>query len=747
MRRLALFTGGFALGVFLAQYLLAWDVLLFCALLALILAAAGRVLLRRDPGTRAVLCALGLALGLGWNWLYVRQVQLPMEALAGAEVRTAMTVLDYPEPAAYGVRITAAPEGLPGKVVLYGDSALADLRPGQTLRGLVRFSSAARIREDDLRSFTSRGVFLLAYPRGELAAEEGSAGSPRWWPARAGRAMGDALTSLYEPETAAFLTAILTGEKNGLSAQTQADFSESGLYHILAVSGMHCGFLLLLIRAAVGRHRRRTLAGVSALALVFYALLTGGRPSVVRACVMLLLLLAAPLFGRQSDGPTSLLAALFLLLLQNPFSAGSVGLQLSFGAMAGILLVTPRLYRLLAGDGNHGRIFRYLAAGFSSAIGALALTAPLSGYCFGTLALVSPLSGLLCLPAASAVFLTGLVTVTVYAVCPPLGVLLSRIPALLTAYILAAAHFLARLPGHGIYFANPYVKYWLGLSYALLALAFILRRRIPGRRKYALAAGLAALSLAPALSLGRALYRGPLDAVMLDVGQGQCVLLASDGFCALADCGSGNSWRDAGGLAACQLRSMGYERLDFLILTHYDQDHINGAASLLARMEVGELLAPSPEGREPVLELAEAAGVPAEFIQTRRVLRLGRASVTLFPPLGGGGSNERGLTVLASAGDDDLLITGDMRVSTEEALLETCSLPDIEYLAAGHHGSRHSTGEALLEALAPETVCVSVGPNSYGHPAPETLERLERYGCEIRRTDLEGSIHLTLGRR
>ncbi len=747
MRRLALFAGAFSLGIFLAQYLLPDTWLLPCGVLAFA-AACGRLFLRDDRGRRLLLAGTGLALALGWNWLYVRQVQAPMEALADTEAAVVMTAQEYPEATDIGQRVTVRIEGLRGRAVLYGDEALSSLRPGQTLRGTVRFRSAARIREDDIRNFTARGVFLLAYQRGELTVGAGSSGAPRWWPARLGQAMGERIALLFDGETAPFLAAILTGDKSGLREEALSDLSEAGLYHILAVSGMHCGFLLVLLRWLMGRHRRRLLAGVSALALVCYALLTGGRPSVVRACVMLLFLLIAPLFGRQSDGPTSLLTALALILAANPFAAASVGLQLSFGAMAGILWVTPRLYRTLTGEGKHGRGFHYTAIGFSTTMGALVLTVPLSGYYFGTLPLVSPVSNLLCLWAAGAVFLTGAAALAVGTLIPPLGPVVSWVPAVLVRYLLWAAHLLAGLPGHAVYFANPYLKYWLAFAYLLFALAYLPRQK--GRRKYALAAVLAALTLAVTVHLGNRRYGSDLDAVMLDVGQGQCVLLASRGRFALADCGSGSSWYSAGGIAADHLMSLGCRRLDYLILTHYDSDHVNGVPVLLSRLEVGELLAPEDGddagAQNAVLSAARAHGTPVRFVRSREELSLGGASLTILPPVGGPGDNERGLALLASAGEEDLLITGDMNAAAEKRLLAAWDLPDIEYLAAGHHGSRHSTSEALLDALTPETVCISVGSNSYGHPAEETLERLAWHGCTVYRTDLHGNIHLSLQR-
>ena len=148
--------------------------------------------------------------------------------------------------------------------------------------------------------------------------------------------------------------------------------------------------------------------------------------------------------------------------------------------------------------------------------------------------------------------------------------------------------------------------------------------------------------------------------------------------------------------------------------------------------------------RESLFSAAAEHGVSLAFVEEVRTLPLGGAALSLCPPVGEGGDNERGLAVLASVGEDDLLITGDMDMATERKLLAAWELPDIEILVAGHHGSKYSTSEELLETLRPETVCISVGGNRYGHPAEETLERLARQGCTVWRTDLHGNIHLSL---
>ena len=576
MRRLAAFTASFALGIYLAQYLLPAEHLF--PLAAGCFAAACLALLL--PGLwrkRALLIGTGLALALGWNWLYGFAVRDPLVGLSGRSGTASMALLEYAVPTDYGAKVTVKLEGYPlGKVVYYGGEDLLDLRPGQTVTAQVKFQDAARLREDTITNFTSQGVFLLAYQRGEDAVYgEGSAGSPRWWPARAARAMQDHVAELFDGDEAAFLSAILTGDTSGLSEEARSDLSEAGLSHILAVSGMHCGFLLTLILLVTGRHRRRLLAALALPILVFYTILTGASPSVVRACIMVLFVLAAPLFQRDSDPPTTLSAALFLILLANPFAAASISLQLSFGAMAGLLWLTPKIQDLLLGEKSRGRVYRLLASSLSATVGAMAFTVPLCAVYFGSLVLISPVSNLLCLTASSAVFMLGLLAVLASFLWLPLGAVIGFLPALLTKYILWTSGVLASLPYHAVYLTNPYLKYWLVFLYGLFAAAYFLRPR--ARRKYAVATVLAAMSLAVTVWLGAPHYtRSGLDAYVLDVGQGESVLLSSGGQFALVDCGSRNSWYDAGGIAADHLATMGCGTLDYLILTHYDYDHVSG---------------------------------------------------------------------------------------------------------------------------------------------------------------------------
>lgn len=750
MRMLAVLAFSFAAGIFAAQYALpaAW-----LAPLAAVCGGLGLLgfFAKGAARRRVFLIAWGVAAALLYNGAYAAAVQAPAEALAGQErAGVAMTLCGYPAATSYGAKVTVIPhlESLHGvRVVYYGDKDLLKLTPGCTVTDSVQFVSAAHMRDEDVTAFTSKGIFLLAYTRGEPLTSQEGAGSPRWWPVRLGKAMRGEINRMFRGDTAAFLTALLTGDKTGLGESASADLSEAGMFHILAVSGMHCAFLLALITLLVGKQRRRLRAGVAIPLLLFYMLLTGCTPSVTRACVMLIFLLLAPLFRREGDPPTSMGAALLAILVKNPFAAASVSLQLSFAAVAGLLWLTPKLHRALLGGRKRGRAVRFLSASVSATLGALVFTVPLCAWYFNLFSLVSPLSNLLCLGAAGLAFCTGLPAVLLGLVFPALGPALSLIPGVLIRYILYAAHLLAKIPYHAVYFNGPYLRCWLAFAYFLFGLAALARPS--GRRKYALAGALAVLTLAVSVQLEESSAAwGTLNVTALDVGQGECIALSSGGEYAVIDCGSGNSWKDAGVTAAEALRSAGCRRLAYVMLTHYDSDHISGVARLLARIPADILLAPDTQDedgmRQELLKTAEGFGVPVEFVTEKTSYPLGQASVTVYPPAGGSGDNEKGLTYLCTQSRFDLLVTGDMDAAAERLLIEKYRLPDIEVLVVGHHGSRYSTSEELLEAVRPEAAVVSVGSNHYGHPAAQTLRRLAEAGVRVYRTDLQGDIHFTV---
>ena len=754
MRVLATVGFSFAAGLFLT--LLPWDDWQLYAAGALALASLLWALLgRRTPHFRRVLLVLlPLMVSLLYFSAYRALVRQPVQALCGGEHDFSAAVCDWPEATEHGAKVTIRLHGLPGaKAVYYGDDDLLSLRPGDALSGTAWWNDVAAIGDGDLRQFSSRGVYALLYDRDTLTVQPAPDMPLGYAPQYAAKALRDKLAQLWDdPSVLGFLTAEFTGDKSLLPESDYVAMQETGLAHIFAVSGLHCAFLVTLLSLLIPPTRRRTLCAVASAVLVFYMLLTGLSPSVARACVMQLFLLSAPLFRRGSDPLTSLAAALTVILLVNPYAVGSVSLQLSFAATLGMVLLSGRLYKsFTAWYGGRNRAVRaalsFPAANLAATLGALVFTAPLTAYYFNLLSLAAPLAGLLAVPAAGYAFMSAFVSALLGLVWTPLGHLAGYVPLLLVKYILWAAHLLLAVPYHAVYFTNVYLRVWLLYVYA----AFIGCAVTPdGKRKYALASALTVLTLAACLWLNsRWQQYGAFRAAVLDVGQGESVALCSGSEAALVDCGSSNSYVDAGSVAADALQSAGIRRLSAVIVTHYHADHTNGLTEVLTRLPVDTLYLPDIEDeygvRDRLVSLAAHQGADVVFVTEPTRIALGEAVLTVYPPLlTTGDLNEQGLTALATAGDFDLLITGDMAGQTEQLLAQTYPLPDVEVLVVSHHGSRYSSDESFLRAVTPDNAVISVGDNRYGHPAEETLRRLQAVGAAVWRTDQQGSIRITV---
>ena len=754
MRVLATVGFSFAAGLFLT--LLPWDGWQLYAAGALALASLLWALLGRGtPHLRRVLLVLlPLMVSLLYFSAYRALVRQPVQALCGGEHDFSAAVCDWPEATERGAKVTIRLHGLLGaKAVYYGDDDLLSLRPGDALSGTAWWNDVAAIGDGDLRQFSSRGVYALLYDRDTLTVQPAPDMPLGYAPQYAAKALRDKLAQLWDdPSVLGFLTAELTGDKSLLPESDYVAMQETGLAHIFAVSGLHCAFLVTLLSLLIPPTHRRTLCAVASAVLVFYMLLTGLSPSVARACVMQLFLLSAPLFRRGSDPLTSLAAALTVILLVNPYAVGSVSLQLSFAATLGMVLLSGRLYKSFTGwyRGRNRAVraaLSFLAANLAATLGALVFTAPLTAYYFNILSLVAPLAGLLAVPAAGYAFMSAFVSALLGLVWTPLGHLAGYVPLLLVKYILWVAHLLLAVPYHAVYFTNVYLRVWLLYVYT----AFLGCAVTPdGKRKYALASALTVLTLAACPWLNsRWQQYGALRAAVLDVGQGERVALCSRSEAALVDCGSSNSYVDAGSVAADALQSAGIRRLSAVIVTHYHADHTNGLTEVLTRLPVDTLYLPDIEDeygvRDRLVSLAAHQGADVVFVTEPTRIALGEAVLTVYPPLlTTGDLNEQGLTALATAGDFDLLITGDMAGQTEQLLAQTYPLPDVEVLVVSHHGSRYSSDESFLRAITPDNAVISVGDNRYGHPAEETLRRLQAVGATVWRTDQQGSIRIII---
>lgn len=745
MRKLMWFTIGFGAAsafcsyVWVTEWLLV-PAILFAAAFAALLLGSRWVKCFRFP---AAVC-MGIALGLGWFQLYSDGYLAKAEALNGQIADVTARCTDYSYETAYGSAVD-------GILYLDGKSYRArfyvsgkiDMEPGDVLTGAFRFKVTTPEGELETTSYQGKGMFLLAY-QVENAELTRLVEPPKWaFPAILRETLLNLIEQCFPDDAAPFAKALLLGDRTDIDYETNTAFQVSGIMHIIAVSGLHVTILFTLVYNACFR-RRWLVALVGLPALVLFAFVGGLSPSIVRACIMQGLMILAMLFDREYDGPSELAFACLVMFVCNPLVITSVSFQLSVGCMIGIFLFQKNLCEWMTDKlitkerPRFAGAKRWLARSVSMTLSSMSLTTPLVAWYFGTVSLVGILTNLLTLWVISFIFYGIMLVCLTGWLWPVVGTLLASLISWPVRYVLLLSESLAAFPLSAVYTRSYYILAWLMLTYVLFGVFLRLREKKP-----AIFAGCIAFGLCLAVA---ASWIEPLTdscrMTVLNVGQGQSIILQSEGKTYLVDCG-GSYDEDAADLAAQTLLSQGVARLDGVILTHFDRDHSGGIGYLLSRIPADTVFVPDYEddsGTAAMLEKIMPGSV--HYVQNDLLLTYGDTKISVFGPVVPDSGNESSLAVLFQKENCDILITGDRSDFGERMLLKTAEIPDLEILVAGHHGSKHSTCEELLAATTPEIVVISVGENNYGHPAQEMLDRLTKYGCTVYRTDIHGNITL-----
>ncbi len=535
-------------------------------------------------------------------------------------------------------------------------------------------------------------------------------------------------------EEADILKALTLGLRTGLESGFKRDLRLSGLWHLLSLSGLHLGMfagmvLIVLILCRVPLDFRW---GLAIGAVIAYCLIAEARPPMVRAALIITLLFASRYLNRCLDRWNLLALSALVILLFSPGELLAPGFQLSFAAAACILAAYEKWGGLLQpGSPLKSRFRKYILGLLAASLAASLGTAPFLAYHFGGVPLASIPAGLVGVPLTGlilALFPLFYVSSLIFA---PAAALLGNTLWLLTHILKVLVEFSAKT---GLYLSTP--EFTL---YHLLLLEIPLLLLIAGRREWLWAALVAANVFAwkPALKP----YRCKLTC--LDVGQGNCALVElPGGKCLIVDAGPAHFSFNAGErtVAPC-LYAKGIDRIDRLILTHPDIDHVGGADYLLNAFGA-EALVIGPAG-------PESSG-DWEIIRqkTGGYLKIGGALLLFFnPPRPSEDDNSASLVFTLIYGKSSALFTGDIPASVERELLPFADLLKADILMVSHHGSAYSSSPPFLKAVSPKYALVSCGRNNrYRHPAPETIRRLENSGALIHRTDLSQAAVFELNR-
>jgi len=687
-----------------------------------------------------LLLALVAALITGGLFAHARLAALDrtqLSGLVGHAVRAEVTFTQAPRLSSYGWSALAR---LRGEPVLIRASGRA---PRVAIGEIVSVAGSLRPLTEDERWLAVQHVRAILKPRSIEITRRKRGGLPG--AIDSVRARATVALSAHLPRAEAGLMRGMTlGDDSAMPTELRDAMRRSGLGHLVAASGANVALLVLLVfalGAALSAPRSVRLA-VALIAVALYVPLAGSGASIQRAGVMGAAGLVAGLASRPTSRWYALLLAAIVTLAIDPLASEQPGWQLSFAAVGSIALLAAPLSSLIESRGAPPLLSEPMALTAAATIG----SAPVAAATFGTLSLVSLPANLAAALLVAPVTWLGMVAALVGQLSAPLAAPLTWLAYWPLSALVAIARFSAALPAAQISAGGPAVAAGC-VSLALLV-------RFGRSRRYALpVAALFAVVLAATIFVsGRhsALAAPPAGTVrisFLDVGQGDATLLQSDGHAVLIDSGP----PDAG--VAELLRQSGVERLDLLVATHAQADHLGGADEVLAAIPVAALL----DGRDGVVEAegmemeasARSRHVPLLTPAAGDSIKLGSLTLEILSPPGnsrpppGADPNQRAVVILARSPALRLLLTAD----AESDVLGPLALPAVNVLKVSHHGSADAGLPRLLEQLRPTIAVIEVGArNSYGHPTPETLAALSSAGAQTWRTDKDGTVRIEVDR-
>lgn len=743
MRKLFRFTLGFALACGLTGWLL-WQKNL-TAMIAYAFASflLCLVLRKKIPTFQSpMLIFLGLAMGFVWSGAYRGIYLRPLETQDGQTVHLKATAMGYSESGDYGntLEAFAMVDGKP-YFLRINQSDREMIQPGTVLEGDFRLRLTTPAGLKDSAYYRGSGNFVVARPKGEIQLTQSDASGIWFLPAKVRERALASIDAAFPLDTAPFAKALLLGDTDALSYETDTALKTSGIRHVVAVSGLHVSALFGVIYFLLRRKQVLTFV-FSVPALLFFAAVTGFSPSVTRAALMCALTALGAALNEEYDGLTSLSFASLVMMIVNPFVLFSVSFQLSVASVAGILLLAfPISGRIIAAFPKikartlRGRVLRGCATSVSVSAGAMLLSTPLSAYYFGSISLIGIVTNLLLVGFISTLF-CGIGVVGVFGgIIPKACALCAWVLSWGIRLVLLVAGVLSKIPFAAVYTQSGFIVAWLIVAYLLMAL-YLIRgrgfRRIACVGAVSLLAAIVASVLFPRLDT--------LRLHVLDVGEGQSILLQTDGKNYLIDCGGEDDGNVADEIAQTLL-SQGIFNLDGVMLTHYDADHTNALDDLVNRVDIDCFYLPQQEENDITRWVEANYADRISWVSSDIQITLSTGTISLLAPRDTELDNENSMCILFDSPDCVILITGDRGRSGEKELLYNYDLPDVDIFIAGHHGSRYSTSQEFLQEIRPETVIISVGANnSYGHPSQEVLERLADFGCTVYRTDLLGSV-------
>ncbi|NLN40484.1 MAG: DNA internalization-related competence protein ComEC/Rec2 [Clostridiales bacterium] len=648
------------------------------------------------------------------------------------------------------------------RITIYHNSPNHGVMPFKTgdwieVRGTIEKPQGMRNpRGFDYRAYLARrGIHYIigTASRNILSIDSGNLPWPKSWIESIRKYMEGVFDTYIGGMGSKLMKAMIIGQRWSLPSELREEFTNTGIAHILAISGLHVGFVVLLLSWISNRLKLspKVTFFIQGAALGVYCIVVGGSSSVVRATIMTIILLGGKVVGRKPDPLNSLSLAAFIILLFRPLEVFEVGFQLSFSAVAGIVLFNELLSAKLSKlDKLPLKVGEAIAIMLSAQLGVW----PLIAYHFNTFSIISFIANLILVPVAGVIVILGLILLLTAAIFPLIGAVIGWWLWLLCQFLIEVNKWLSSFTWSSIRVVSPGILL-MTVYYSIL---LILSQERPLWVKRPWRTSLILTLIVFLLLAIKPVIDNQFKVIFVDVGQGDCIYIKTpDEKHILVDGGGrpeGVGDYDVGAEVVVPfLLKNGVKKLDLVVMSHGHDDHMGGLIPVIKEIKVDAFMEFPPrqpsERYKELKDLIDNKDIKCIHAIGRQTYKVGKyvfidvvyptSNYEVVESLYNKNENNLSLVLRVRYQRTSVMLTGDIEGGVE-SYLSSFWKDSVSILKVAHHGSNTSSTDKWLEVIKPRIAVIQSGKNNFGHPNPEVIEKLEEHGAIVYKNHKNGAI-------
>ena len=544
-------------------------------------------------------------------------------------------------------------------------------------------------------------------------------------------------------KTANLLLGLLIGQKDNIQEDIIKSFRTANLSHILAVSGAHTSYIILGLTYIITKSKAPRRIGyiITIIILLVFIIITGASYSVIRACIMSIITISAKLFYKKENFFISICVSLFIILIQNPFAINDIGLKLSFLGTIGIIVFNKNITELFIRIKIKENIAKVLSLTFSAQL----MIMPITILNFNTFSLTFFISNILASPLLGIIIILGFIAIFVSFVLNPISKILFFILNLFLELLIFISEIVTKIPGSSILVKTPNLVFVI--TYYILILFinyFFIIKKNPIRRFQKKIIKICTIKnikriikiiariflIISFLTMLVRVINPTLKIYFIDVGQGDCTLIITPkGKKILIDGGEGKNE-----ILLPYLLDRGINKIDYIIISHFDSDHCNGLIEVMEKIKVGKVIVSKQPGESEeyrnILEIIKRKNIEACVVKAQDRITIEKdLYINILNPAGKlefNDLNNNAMVAKLIYKNFSMLFTGDIEKAEENIAQKYKNNLKSTILKVAHHGSKTSTNEEFLKYVEPQIALIGVGENNkFGHPNQQTIGKLK----------------------